>query len=832
MKRIIIATLLLLTVLPHALAVIPPPEPYPYTQPDGSVVMLTQHGDEFHHWITCNGVAVKKDAAGYYRPYVRPRAVTSGKSATRRAQAASARRSALKSDIGMGERRFLVILVEFSDLPFSIPSPNAAFTNLLNQNGYSYNGGTGSVKDFYTDNSAGVFVPSFDVYGPVTLENGYAYYGGNDEDGGDLRPDAALAEACDLLDEEIDFSKYDLDGDGYVDNVFFYYAGHNEAEGGGEDTIWPHQWSLYRYSSFHDGVKVFRYACSSEYKGVASASVMCGIGTFVHEFGHVLGLPDFYDTDYDQNGSARHPGAFSTMAGGNYANGGNTPVNFTSVERQMLGWMGCFNTLSSSGAYSLGGLSGNNLPYVSKADVDGEDFIYEFRDGTGWDRYLPTGIVVYHRDASLNICHDNVSAEAMWSTNSINNYAVHPCLYLFGGSRVYPGEDNTVEIAPRPWSGADLPYYISNIQVGGGVASFNYEQSENRKVFGTVRNSDGTPLEGAVISLFKQQASASGKARRKRSAPPGEGYTAVTGADGSYEILLGGDDTSQTLVINASFEGYIDVSRNVEVRYFNREDFVLRPIGSAPFASLQKFDLSGSPRFSKWGFEYTPQSVMSMQWFTSEELTRYAGMQISSLSFRFDGTKATGIYAIVCSESKILYSQRIPSSQVNYGGFSIVDISDAGITIPTSGGIGIGYALSGVDSEYPVLVQEAEGANGFNIANFNMDSPTWMEQENYLLLVSATLFDEGAAKYATLGSMGFNAIDNPQWESGYKAGESFSLQLASSNAEAPTGVKWYFDGVQTGAKSVTLTSGAHVVKAILSYADGTSETLVLELDAE
>ncbi len=832
MKKTIITTLLFLTAFSYAKAIIPPREPYAYTQPDGSVIMLTQNGDEFHHWLTSNGQAVRKDADGFYRPYVKPRAAYPAQSTARRQRAAAERSSALKAEIGMGEKRFLVILVEFSDLSFTIPEPNATFTRLLNEKGYSDGEATGSVKDFCTDNSSGAFIPTFDVYGPVKLENGYAHYGGNDSDDSDKMPDAVLAEACDLLDDEIDFSKYDIDGDGLVDNVYFYYAGHNEAEGGGEDTIWPHQWSLYRYQSYHDGVRVFRYACSSELKGQAGTSEICGIGTFVHEFGHVIGLPDFYDTDYAKNGTAADPGVFSTMAGGCYVNGGNTPVNFNSIERRMLGWMGPFNVLSSTGDYTLGALSGNSLPYQSNADIDGEDFIYELRDGTGWDRYLPVGIAIYHRDASKNICHDNVTAEEMWNTNAINSYGAHPCLYMVGGARVYPGDDGTTELFLKPWSGRDLPYFLTDMRVESGVASFHFEYSKNKKVFGTVMSSAGEALEGVVVSLSMPQAASSGKASMMRSAVSGEGYWTKTASDGSYTIVLDEDDSSTTLVLKASLDGFIDVSRSVDVQYFSREDVILRPIGSVPFAQMQKFDLSDNPSFTRWGFGSNNQNIMCMQWFTRDELVKYAGMTMTSISFRFDGTKASEVYAIVCSENGVIYSQLIDKKEVNYEGFSTADISAAGIIVPSSGGIGIGYALKKVNSEYPGLVQIDESGTGFNLSSFNLESPSWNERNGYLLLVSATLFDEGAAKYATLGSMGFNAIDNPQWESGYKAGESFSLQLASSNAEAPTGVKWYFDGVQTGAKSVTLTSGAHVVKAILSYADGTSETLVLELDAE
>ena len=158
-----------------------------YVQPDGTKIVLRQHGDEFAHWTT--------DAAG--RLVTLARTVSTGScrpgitvaeihpARGRRAAPAAGRprqlraaRRASGSPIAIGKKHFLVILVEFSNKQFSTcQDPNAAFTALLNEPGYSVNGGTGSARDYYYDNSHGVFEPIFDVYGPVKMDTTYAYYG-------------------------------------------------------------------------------------------------------------------------------------------------------------------------------------------------------------------------------------------------------------------------------------------------------------------------------------------------------------------------------------------------------------------------------------------------------------------------------------------------------------------------------------------------------------------------------------------------------------------------------------------------------------------------------
>ena len=138
-----------------------------------------------------------------------------------------------------------------------------------------------------------------------------------------------VIEACRQLNPEIDFSQYDLDNDQYIDNVFIFYAGQGEASGGSSDCVWPHSWEveIAEMGSQHifDNVHLNRYACSNEWElsALGYGYRPVGIGTFIHEFSHVMGLPDLDSTQYVEDTFT--PGAWSVMDYGPYNNYGCTP---------------------------------------------------------------------------------------------------------------------------------------------------------------------------------------------------------------------------------------------------------------------------------------------------------------------------------------------------------------------------------------------------------------------------------------------------------------------------------------------------------------------------
>ena len=504
-KRILLALTALLAGFQLLTAIPARPGRTVYVQPDGTKIGIRQFGDEFAHWTVDDaGRIVTLSPDGYYRP-------AQGASASEIRRHGSARRAAARQNraarraqsdpIAIGQKRFLVILVEFTNKQFSTSEdPHAAFTDLLNKPGYSVNGATGSARDYYYENSHGVFEPIFDVYGPVQLDTTYAYYGQNDYQGNDKRAEQAIIDGCTKLDGEIDFTRYDNDGDGTVDLVFMYYAGMGEADGGTTNTIWPHQWELSSAgkSLTLDGMKIDSYACTNEVVGMGTLEgQMCGIGTACHEFGHAMGLPDFYDADYGTNGQAAGLFFFSTMDSGTYNNEGRTPPFFNIEERILLGWLkdDVIQEFPKSGTYTLPSVD-ENIAYKTPTDQPGEYFVYECRGSNGWDAaLLSSGLVVYHVDKSdrvVNLDYGSATAYDLWANwgayNSINENGSHPCFYiipaadqdnlLFGhymwGGYYYfddsyapqipfPGSEKVTTYIPKSWNGVESDVTFSGI---------------------------------------------------------------------------------------------------------------------------------------------------------------------------------------------------------------------------------------------------------------------------------------------------------------------------------------------------------------------------------
>ena len=476
-------------------------------QPDGSTLTVRIHGDEWGHWMTdAAGRVVAQDEDGFYR-------VQEGVTAESVMAAAQVRRQARRSSVSgaakasghvaVGQKHFLVILCQFKDKSFTTPNINAAVTAQLNNSGYSGNGATGSARDFYYDSSNGYFEPIFDVFGPVTLDNNMSYYGANDSYGDDVRPEEAVTEGCKKLDDEIDFKNYDLDKDGYVDMIFMIYAGYGEADGGGSNTIWPHQWELGGYTTL-DGKKLDSYACSNELAGQgALQGKLDGIGAVCHEFGHAMGLPDFYDVDYSTNGECGGMYDFSTMDAGSYNNESRTPPYFNTEERILLGWVSeseAYQEFTGSGSVTIPAYrpeNGSTVAYRTPTDMDGEYFVYECRGSQGWDSALAGhGLMVYHVDKSsrnVKISNGygttNVSAYSLWNNweeyNSINENGSHPCCYVIaaksqgslnysggGNYMVFPGGGGVKSYTAKSWNGVESEYPLSNIAYGNQASTF------------------------------------------------------------------------------------------------------------------------------------------------------------------------------------------------------------------------------------------------------------------------------------------------------------------------------------------------------------------------
>ena len=535
MKQLL--TILLLAVCTVAAWAVPAhPGVMKIQQPDGSYVTIRLVGDEWRSFhTTSDGYSVVKDARGFYvyarlqdgqlhatdqvahdadersdqeqafladvkkyqAPDMNPRMSQMKTLVENRETSKRSSRRAAQYDYN--NFRGLVILVDFEDRSFSREDYRDLMDGMINKENYDgyvdANGTkqkfTGSVRDYFSDNSGGNFQPQFDVYGPYTI--GFSQYSAN----GTSDADQLLLAALDSADVDINFADYDLDKDGTVDMVYFIFAGQGSNYSGNDDRlIWPHRsfiydWSKRRYVR-KDNVRFYDYACSTELMGWSSrpASVKInGIGTICHEFGHVLGLPDFYDTDYEENGQSVDPGIWSVMSGGSYENDARTPVGYSLFERVLVGFTDEPPTISGPGHYALPPVSSDLTGFAIESMDENETFLLENRqkDWFKWDAYLPgSGMLVYRID---------ISNEGVWNSNRINAYADHNYYEIVraGGKTanhvdtawdLFPGTGKVTVLnnvtSPanlKTWSGKDTKWGLLNIRLSGANVTFDVEDA-------------------------------------------------------------------------------------------------------------------------------------------------------------------------------------------------------------------------------------------------------------------------------------------------------------------------------------------------------------------
>lgn len=482
------------------------------------------------------------------------------------------------------EKHGLVILAQFKDISFKYSKED--FERMLNEEGYDLNGATGCAMEYFNSQFGGKVRFDFEVSDIVTLPFNRTYYGSNGSDGTDKAPAEMVRDACNLADPVTDFSIYDDDADGIVDNVFVFFAGSDEAEGAPEECIWSHAWYVYSGAGITlelDGVRIDRYACTSEISRRYTTNgkyeeYLSGIGTFCHEYSHTFGLPDFYDTDYDEAGgwAAGLWGCTSLMDSGNENNNGNTPPNFNAIERELLGLSEAV-MIVEDGQYSLSPVNQSNEFFRLDTDNDNEYFLFECRAESGWDAYIGgSGMLAYHIDRTKGMIRK-------WDvTNEVNADASHQCADLieadarkdsFTDQREYAGLIGNVKGVFFPygdvtslgpdstpgleyWSGNKGKQSLTGIKKIGNVVIFNVIGSSEESTPPTVRNiTNEVFCDGAVISfessrIFEGEA----KAVWGRTTSSETDTLAVKPYEpGRYALILDGLEPAKTYSVTLGF---------------------------------------------------------------------------------------------------------------------------------------------------------------------------------------------------------------------------------------------------------------------------------------
>ena len=439
------------------------------TQADGTTIEVQQMGDEYYHYmINREGQEVREEEGQYV---VVGEAPTVAVASARRAKSAARRQRKEVGTEPYPAPRGLLILANFSDTQFKSTNSKAVMDSLINAKNCQVNEGYGSAAQYFKDQSYGQYQPVFDVVGPVTLSKSQSYYGTNDSQGNDKYATDAVIEACILANGDVNFADYDWNNDGYVDFVYVIYAGKGEADGGAKTTIWPHNYSIQEvikwkgqgtYSVYSksdtklDGKYLDNYAMSQEIDGQTNGRA--GNGTFCHEFGHVIGLPDFYDTDYGSNYNNQvTPNEWDIMDGGGYNGNGHCPPNYSAWEKYFMGWItpenlgtqGAKLTLYPNGTAQHNVYQINTSGKLQTATTEGLNYYIECRQQTGWDSNLPA--------AGMLIWKVNFSSSA-WTSNEPNNTSGNPLYTLVIPSGTRIGADyGTQNVWPysstKSWSG-------------------------------------------------------------------------------------------------------------------------------------------------------------------------------------------------------------------------------------------------------------------------------------------------------------------------------------------------------------------------------------------
>ena len=492
------------------------------TLADGSELRATLVGDEHgHFWKAENGQAYSMQNGVYVAI-----------DAQQRMEQAKARRAKVnarrvqKREFGhpttiTGNKKAIMILVNFNDVKYQASHTNALFQKIANEENYTEGKFQGSMADYFKAQSRGKFTLDFDVVGPVTVSKNASYYGSNDSQENDMYPEKMVQEAVTLAKNQIsDWTPYDWDNDGYVDQVYVVYAGKGEADGGAENTIWPHAWELGSSSvTVGTNLKVNSYACGPELDG--QTGDITGIGTMCHEYSHCLGYPDFYDIDYS---GGQGMGEWDLMDAGSYNGDSYQPAGYTSYERWFAGW----ETPVVLGAEDLNVTDMKSLQnggefYIIYNDKNANEYyLLENRQFEGWDASLPaSGLLIIHCDYNASVWEQNgpnddpahqrmtvVPADGaytyeVWQGNKYYDPAEpFPYNNVTAFNKNFKTKDTQAKKAAQFFTKTSNGTYwmngsVENIAQNNSLVSFDYVADAGSQ-------GGGTPVEGDFYESFDQ----------------------------------------------------------------------------------------------------------------------------------------------------------------------------------------------------------------------------------------------------------------------------------------------------------------------------------------
>lgn len=356
-----------------------------------------------------------------------------------------------------------VVLVNFSDVKFTINDPLKAFEQMFNGEnqedlGNANHHNHGSVAQYFHDMSNGTFTPKFKVYGPVTVDHPETYYGGtNEANNDDEKPRELTKDALALIESSVsasDLESFSLDGE-TIEGVYILFAGIDQNDGGPGTAVWANTWTT--AGATLGGKKVRWYTMSGERSPfnidsdgnpcntttADSSPAITGLGVACHEFSHALGLPDFYPTEESAQVNNQEMEYWDLMDGGEYSNNGFRPTAYTAFEKEQMEWPVDIKTLNSDASITMATSTeqGGTAYKIVNPQNSNEYFMLECIQKKGWNTSQKgNGLLVYH----VNLPSTN-------TTISNNTY--------LNNTPGYPG------MAVVPADGACLSSYINESSI-------------------------------------------------------------------------------------------------------------------------------------------------------------------------------------------------------------------------------------------------------------------------------------------------------------------------------------------------------------------------------